>query len=232
MAFAPSRDLSGVPSRSTSFWSTIRWSTASTPFSSGPISSSTSGDGLLDALAGVALGVPVPQLDRLVLAGRRTGRDRRAGQRAVVEGDLHLDGGVTARVQDLTRTNLLDNRHVHAPQPVQGRLDTRVPSPSFPRWRHAHARGWKHSVTTRWIFRNSADPGSVGATMTGDAQDTFEAFRRAESLVAQRRPLDALAALGTGAGRGTGQVVGAPARRPRLPRSPRSCAVPSRRFAG
>jgi Flp pilus assembly protein TadD len=31
--------------------------------------------------------------------------------------------------------------------------------------------------------------------MTGDAQETFEAFRRAESLVAQRRPLDALAVL-------------------------------------
>jgi Flp pilus assembly protein TadD len=31
--------------------------------------------------------------------------------------------------------------------------------------------------------------------MTEDGQGTFEAFRRAESLVAQRRPLDALAAL-------------------------------------
>jgi Flp pilus assembly protein TadD len=31
--------------------------------------------------------------------------------------------------------------------------------------------------------------------MSEDGQGTFEAFRRAESLVAQRRPLDALAAL-------------------------------------
>jgi Flp pilus assembly protein TadD len=31
--------------------------------------------------------------------------------------------------------------------------------------------------------------------MSGDALETFEAFRRAESLVAQRRPLDALAVL-------------------------------------
>ena len=31
--------------------------------------------------------------------------------------------------------------------------------------------------------------------MAEDAQDTLEAFRRAEALVAQRRPLDALAAL-------------------------------------
>jgi len=48
----------------------------------------------------------------------------------------------------------------------------------------------------RWtIFRNTAVPGSVVGTMTEDVQSTFEAFRRAESLVAQRRPLDALAAL-------------------------------------
>jgi Flp pilus assembly protein TadD len=33
------------------------------------------------------------------------------------------------------------------------------------------------------------------ATMTEDGTGTFEAFRHAESLVAQRRPLDALAAL-------------------------------------
>jgi Flp pilus assembly protein TadD len=32
--------------------------------------------------------------------------------------------------------------------------------------------------------------------MTEDGAGTFEAFRKAESLVAQRRPLDALAALG------------------------------------
>ena len=36
---------------------------------------------------------------------------------------------------------------------------------------------------------------ALAVTMTEDGQGTFEAFRRAESLVAQRRPLDALAAL-------------------------------------
>lgn len=36
---------------------------------------------------------------------------------------------------------------------------------------------------------------ALAVTMSEDGQDTFEAFRRAESLVAQRRPLDALAAL-------------------------------------
>ena len=36
---------------------------------------------------------------------------------------------------------------------------------------------------------------ALTVTMTDDGQATFEAFRRAESLVAQRRPLDALAAL-------------------------------------
>src|SRR4051794_4152663 len=36
---------------------------------------------------------------------------------------------------------------------------------------------------------------ALDVTMTEDGAGTFEAFRRAESLVAQRRPLDALVAL-------------------------------------
>ena len=50
-AFAPSRDLSGVPSRSTRRWSTSRCSVASTPASSGAISSST---------AATAFSTPLP----------------------------------------------------------------------------------------------------------------------------------------------------------------------------
>ena len=73
MAFAPRRALSGVPSRSTSFWSTIRCSTASMPTSSGPISSSTAATAFSHALAVVAAGVAVTQLDRLVLTGGRAG---------------------------------------------------------------------------------------------------------------------------------------------------------------
>ena len=41
---------------------------------------------------------------------------------------------------------------------------------------------------------NAPDPRTVGRTMTEDTS-TFDAFRRAEALVAQRRPLDALAML-------------------------------------
>ena len=48
-------------------------------------------DGLLDALAAVALRVAVAQFVRLERAGRRAGRDGRAGGRAVVQADLHLD---------------------------------------------------------------------------------------------------------------------------------------------
>ncbi len=41
IALAPSRDLSGVPSRSIIAWSMSRWSSASKPSSSGSISSVT-----------------------------------------------------------------------------------------------------------------------------------------------------------------------------------------------
>ncbi|GLZ39830.1 hypothetical protein Acsp05_34540 [Actinokineospora sp. NBRC 105648] len=42
---------------------------------------------------------------------------------------------------------------------------------------------------------NRAPPRNVDLTMTEEPVDAFDAFRHAESLVAQRRPLDALAAL-------------------------------------
>ena len=72
------------------------------------------GDRALDALAEVALRVAVAQLDGLVLTGRRAGRDRGALQRAVVQRDLDLDGGVASRVQDLAGADLLDDRHVRS----------------------------------------------------------------------------------------------------------------------
>src|ERR1700728_3257582 len=49
-AFAPSRDLSGVRSRSISAWSTSRWSSASCPSNSGWISSTSPSTALVTAL--------------------------------------------------------------------------------------------------------------------------------------------------------------------------------------
>src|SRR5688572_4257826 len=65
----------------------------------------------------------------------------------------------------------------------------------FPRWRLARNLAENRASPPQRIFWNTPGPSSVGGTMTGDVQGTFEAFRRAESLVAQRRPLDALAVL-------------------------------------
>src|SRR3712207_6375796 len=45
-------------------------------------------------------------------------------------------------------------------------------------------------------IRNRPRAGSVERTMTEHGTGAFEAFRKAESLIAQRRPLDALAVLG------------------------------------
>src|SRR5579885_3097546 len=64
------------------------------------------------ALAPVAAGVAVAQLDRLALAGRRPRGHRGAPRRASGEHDRRLDGGKAARVEDLARVDALDGRHV------------------------------------------------------------------------------------------------------------------------
>ena len=66
------------------------------------------GDGLEHALAAVAGLVAVAQLVRLEGAGGRAGGDGRALDDAVVEQDLHFDGRVSARIQDLARVDSLD----------------------------------------------------------------------------------------------------------------------------
>ena len=71
--------------------------------------------GLLDTLAAVALLVAVAQLDRLERSGAGAAGDGRAGDRAVVERDLDLDGGVAARVEDLAGSDGVDARHGGAP---------------------------------------------------------------------------------------------------------------------
>ena len=68
------------------------------------------GDGLLHALAEVALAA-VAQLDGLEGAGGGAAGHGRATERAVLEEDLHLDGGVAARVEDLAGADCSDDRH-------------------------------------------------------------------------------------------------------------------------
>ena len=67
-------------------------------------------DGLLHALADVALAA-VAQLDGLEGAGGGTAGDGGATERAVLEEDLDLDGGVAARVEDLAGADSCDGCH-------------------------------------------------------------------------------------------------------------------------
>ena len=81
-------------------------------------------DGFLHPLAAIALGIPIAELDGLTLA---CGRPR--GHRGDTDGprlrhDLHLDGGIAARVQDLAAVDGLDARHARAPD-CEGTKKTR-----------------------------------------------------------------------------------------------------------
>ena len=134
MALAPIRLLSGVPSRSISFWSMTRCSMASNPISCRPDLVEHGFDGLQHALAQVAGRVAVTQLDGLVLAGGGAGRHRGAGQRPVVQGHLHLDGGVAAGIEDLAGADEFDGRHGHIP--------------SLAWW-----SSWMDNCTVRWTKR-------------------------------------------------------------------------------
>ena len=67
-------------------------------------------DGLGHALAAVALAA-VAQLHRLEGAGGGAAGHGGPGDRPVVEGDLDLDGGVSARVEDLPRAYGVDAGH-------------------------------------------------------------------------------------------------------------------------
>lgn len=72
-------------------------------------------DGLLHALAEVAVLVTVAQLERLEGAGGGTRRDSGTAGAAVVEADLDLDRGVATRVEDLTGYDDIDGRHEASP---------------------------------------------------------------------------------------------------------------------
>ena len=67
-------------------------------------------DGLLDALAAVAVAA-VAEFDGLVLTGRGAGGHRGPGEGAVVERHLDLDRRVAPGVEDLARSDLLDDGH-------------------------------------------------------------------------------------------------------------------------
>ena len=79
-------------------------------------------DGPQDAPAHEAVAA-VAELRRLELAGGRARRDDGASGGAGREEHLDLDGGVAARVEDLSTGDVLDGRHVGPVAPVAGVAD-------------------------------------------------------------------------------------------------------------
>ena len=90
MAFAPSFFLLGVPSSLMSAWSISTWSCASMPHSAEAMSSLTACDGLLHALAAVAVLVAVAQFPGFVLAGGRPAGHGGAPVKRRLRGKLRL----------------------------------------------------------------------------------------------------------------------------------------------
>ena len=110
IAFAPSRDLFGVPSSSISVLSIAPCSVARAPASAAAMSLVDVRDRLGHALAapGVA---PVAKLGRLELARRGAGGHGGAPGGAGVEAHLDLDRRVPARVEDLAGVYAVDRAH-------------------------------------------------------------------------------------------------------------------------
>ena len=110
IAFAPSRDLSGVPVQ-------VDHGLVDHALVVGVIAEQLgldlvddALDGLGDPLAAVLVSA-VPQLHRLEGAGGRPARGGGPAQRAVVEGDLDFEGGVSAGIQNLPGVHRLDRGH-------------------------------------------------------------------------------------------------------------------------
>ena len=68
------------------------------------------GDRLFDALAAIALAA-VPQLDRLMRAGRGTRGNRRPADAAVFQTHIHFHGGIASGVENLAAGDIEDGGH-------------------------------------------------------------------------------------------------------------------------
>ena len=107
IAFAPSRPLFGVPSRSIIARSTGCLVVCVEPaHGSGELALDVR-HRLGDALAAVRVAA-VAQLHGLELPGRRARRDGRAAERTGVEEHVDLDGRVAPRIEDLTGVHIRD----------------------------------------------------------------------------------------------------------------------------
>src|SRR5262249_4537332 len=129
--------------------------------------------------------------------GGRTGRHSRPGQRPVVESNLHLHGGVASGVEDLASTDLLDDGHFSS---LPARARDTGPAERNRRGRSRFGAAPPNVCMTMTSAPFSGDGPSEGPRETGsggqpEGESTFASFRRAETLLSERRPLDAVQAL-------------------------------------
>src|SRR6266576_6426902 len=71
-------------------------------------------NGAEDTLAAVRALITLAQLDGLELPGRRTRRHSRASGRARLEHDVHLDGRISARVENLAPMHACNRSGAHS----------------------------------------------------------------------------------------------------------------------
>ena len=218
MAFAPRRDLVGVPSSSTS-----RRSIAALVV--GVEADQRVGDLAVDVTDRPRDALPEPgvaavaELDRLVLPGRGAGRHERHAERTGLEADLDLHRRISPRVDDLTAVHVNDRSHdfllFDGPKTIEGSwAASAVPSPvrarsSFAAWyqrscasrsRPAHASPASSAscsaCSTRATKRAEVDRrASSGSTFT----------KRATLTTVKRRSPTSAATAGSGSVSGAGR---------------------------
>ena len=106
IALAPSLLLFGVPSASIISASISIWSVGGPALQPGPQHLVHVADRLAHALAAVALGVAIAQLDRFVLPGRRAAGHCGSALGSARQNDLGLDSWIPAAVQDFAARGL------------------------------------------------------------------------------------------------------------------------------
>ena len=85
------------------------------------------GNGLQRALAQITLGIAIAKLDGLECARRSAGRNHSAANGTIVQRDLDLDRGITARIQNLATVHIDDDAHGMQPPGCRYKTCTMVP---------------------------------------------------------------------------------------------------------
>jgi hypothetical protein len=78
-------------------------------------------DRALDTLAAEAPRIAIAEFERLLRAGRRARRNRRASARAALQRDVDLNCGIASRVEDLASVDIADDVQSRSPETMKER---------------------------------------------------------------------------------------------------------------